>query len=64
MTSEEKKIFAGGLYQPSDPELKALKQKAHNLNLDYNRLFEDQVEEREEIWGGGGRRGGGRRREL
>lgn len=49
MTSEEKKIFAGELYQPGDPELKALKRKAHNLNLDYNRLYEDQTEERSAI---------------
>lgn len=49
MTSEEKKIFAGELFCPGDPELKALKRKAHNLNQDYNRLYEDQVEERNAI---------------
>ncbi len=47
--TEEEKIFAGGLYCPADPELKALKRKAHNLNLDYNRLYEDETEEREHI---------------
>lgn len=49
MTSEEKKIFAGELYCPGDPELKAIKLKAHNLNVDFNKLHEDQTEEREAI---------------
>jgi maltose O-acetyltransferase len=48
MTAEEK-IFAGVLYCPGDPELKAKKRKAHNLNLDYNRLYEDETEQRERI---------------
>lgn len=46
MTMEEKKIFAGQLFCPGDPELRALKRKAHNLNQDYNQLYEDQIEER------------------
>ena len=49
MTAEEKRIFAGVLFQPGDPELKAIKRKAHKLNQDYNRLYEDQVEERQAI---------------
>ncbi len=49
MTSEEKKIFAGTLFCPGDPELAALKQKAHNLNQDYNRLYEHQAQERNAI---------------
>ena len=49
MTMEEKKIFAGQLFCPGDPELRALKRKAHNLNQDYNRLYEDQIEERTAI---------------
>ena len=49
MTTEEKKIFAGQLFCPGDPELRALKRKAHNLNQDYNRLYEDQIEERTAI---------------
>ena len=49
MTSEEKRIMAGILFRPGDPELKALKLKAHNLNIDYNRLYEHQKEEREAI---------------
>lgn len=46
---EEEKIFAGKLYFPGNPELKALKLKAHNLSLDYNRLHEDETEQREAI---------------
>ena len=49
MTSEEKKIMSGVLFSPGDPELRALKRKAHNLNQDYNRLYEDQVPQREAI---------------
>ena len=49
MTMEEKKIFAGQLFCPGDPELRALKRKAHNRNQDYNRLYEDQIEERTAI---------------
>lgn len=49
MTTEEKKIFAGELFCPGDPELKELKRKAHNLNQDYNRLYEDQTSERDAI---------------
>ena len=49
MTSEEKRIKQGILFRPGDPELKALKLKAHNLNIDYNRLYEHQKEEREAI---------------
>lgn len=46
---EEEKIFAGVLFSPSDPKLKEIKRKTHNLNLDYNRLYEDQKEERDAI---------------
>ena len=49
MTSEEKRIMEGLLFRPGDPELKALKLKAHNLNIDYNRLYEHQTEERNAI---------------
>lgn len=49
MTSEEKKIMAGILFAPGDPELRALKLKAHKLNLDYNCLYEDRREERNAI---------------
>lgn len=37
---EEEKIMAGILFCPSDPELRAIKLKSHNLNLDFNRLYE------------------------
>jgi maltose O-acetyltransferase len=46
---EEEKINAGILFSPADPELKAMKLKAHKLNQDYNRLYEDETAAREEI---------------
>ena len=46
MFPEEKKIMTGTLFKPLDPDLKALKRKAHKLSQDYNRLYEDQTEER------------------
>ncbi|MBQ4574669.1 MAG: sugar O-acetyltransferase [Clostridia bacterium] len=49
MTSEEKKIFAGELFCPGDSELKAIKRRTHNLNLDYNKTYEDETEKRREI---------------
>lgn len=48
---EEEKIFKGVMFCPGDPELKAIKLKAHKLNLDYNRLYEDETEERNRILG-------------
>lgn len=48
MTQEER-LLAGKFYSPGDPVLKAQKLKAHNLNIDFNRLHEDQTEEREAI---------------
>ena len=47
--TEEEKIFAGQLFFPGDPTLKAYKLKAHNLCHDYNMLSEDRTEEREAI---------------
>lgn len=46
---EEEKIRAGILFCPGDPELKALKRKTHNLNVDYNQTYEDETEKREAI---------------
>lgn len=46
---EEEKINAGIFFCPADPELKALKLKAHKLNIDFNRLYEDETEARERI---------------
>ncbi len=47
--TEEEKIFAGILFCPADPELKAMKLKAHNLNNDYNMTYEDETEKRATI---------------
>ena len=49
MTSEEQKILDGILFCPGDPELVAMKLKAHNISLDYNRLYEHQTEERSAV---------------
>lgn len=46
---EEEKIEKGILFFPGDPELKEIKLKAHKANMDYNRLYEDQTEERNAI---------------
>lgn len=46
---EEEKIAAGILFCPGDPELKAIKLKTHNLNVDYNRTYEDETEQRTAI---------------
>ena len=34
MTSEERKIMSGTLFCPGDPELRAIKLKAHKLHQD------------------------------
>ena len=39
----------GQLFSPAELWRKERKRKTHNLNLDYNRLYEDQTEEREAI---------------
>lgn len=39
----------GLLFSPAEPWRKERKRKTHNLNLDYNRLYEDQTEERKVI---------------
>lgn len=49
MTKEEERIMAGVLYNPGDPELKAIKLRTHNLDTDFNRLYEDETEERNRI---------------
>lgn len=46
---EEEKIKAGILFCPADPELKAIKLKTHNLNVDYNNTYEDETEKRAAI---------------
>lgn len=46
---EEEKIFAGQLFFPGDPELKAIKLRAHKLSREYTNTDEDQVEKRTAI---------------
>lgn len=46
---EEEKIRAGILFCPGDPELKAIKLRTHKFNQDYNRLYEDETDERNRI---------------
>lgn len=46
---EEEKIFAGTLFSPGDPELKAIKLKTHNLCSAYNLTWEDETEKRAEL---------------
>lgn len=47
--TEEEKIFKGELFCPGDPSLKAIKLRTHNLNLDYNALYEDETEKRDQL---------------
>ena len=47
--TEEEKLKKGLLCFPGDPELKAQKLRTHNLNLEYNKLPEDETEKRSEI---------------
>jgi len=49
VTREEEKIMSGILFKPGDPELRAIKLRTHNLNLDYNKCYEDETEKRESI---------------
>lgn len=48
---EEEKIDAGLLFDPSDPELRAIKRKTHDLNTEYNATLEGETERRAEILG-------------
>jgi len=47
--NEEEKIFAGVLFCPGDPMLRAIKLKTHNLCTEYNRTFEDETERRQQL---------------
>ena len=49
LTPEERKIKAGILFCPADPDLVALKRRAHNLNVDYNMTHEDEFDKRDAI---------------
>lgn len=42
--NEEEKIFRGVLFNPADPELKAIKLRSHKLSAEYSKLNEDDVE--------------------
>lgn len=46
---EEERIRKGILFSPSDPELKEIKRRSHNLSQQYSLTYEDQSEEREMI---------------
>lgn len=46
--NEKEKMLAGLLYDPSDKELVALRQKAHKLSKEYNELLETD-EKREQV---------------
>ncbi len=46
---EEEKAFAGLLFDPGDPELVAMKAKAHRLSQDYNQSYEEDVQLRQEL---------------
>jgi maltose O-acetyltransferase len=46
MMREEERIMKGVLFSPSDPELKTIKRRAHNLSQRYSQTFEEQTEER------------------
>ena len=44
--TEEEKIFAGTLFSPGDPSLKAIKLRSHKLSTAYSNLQEDDAEAR------------------
>ena len=47
--TEKEKMLAGKLYDPSDPELLALRAKAHRLSHDYNNVLEGEADKRHAI---------------
>lgn len=47
--TEEEKMLAGQLYDPSDPKLQARLHYAHRLSQEYNQTFDDETAKREEI---------------
>lgn len=49
--TEEEKIFAGQLFCPGDPDLKAKKLRSHKLCAAYSRTDEDEVETRTRLIG-------------
>lgn len=49
MVSQEDKIFAGQLFWPNDPELVAMKRRAHSLSLEYGSVPEHMTQRRREL---------------
>ena len=47
--TEQEKMLAGKLYDPTDEVLSRLRMKAHRLSQDYNRLYDDEEAERVRI---------------
>ena len=47
--TEKEKMISGRLYCPEDAELKAMRQKAHRLSMEYNQTAETEAERREAI---------------
>ena len=46
---EEEKIFKGILFNPGDPELRAIKLRSHKLSAQYSRTVEDDAELRQSL---------------
>ena len=46
---EEDRIMKGIVFSPGDPELRAIKLRTHNLNLEYTKTFEDETQRRREL---------------
>ena len=47
--TEQEKMLAGQIYDPSDEALNKLRMKAHRLSQDYNRLYDEEEQERARI---------------
>lgn len=47
--TEEEKIFAGQLFCPTDPELRAIKLRSHKLCHEYSLTYEDEYEKRADL---------------
>lgn len=47
--NEDERRAKGLLFSTADPELKAIKLRTHNLNIDYNKTYEQETEKRAKI---------------
>ena len=47
--TEREKLEAGILFSPADPELAAIKRRTHDLNRDFNALYEGETDKRNAI---------------